>query len=92
MDVAIDPLGRTVQLTEERWGHIIEGHPYMAPFRADLMRAIEEPTHRIEQPRPDQDWFYLQDAGPSRWLKVVVAFDEDSVGSILTAFPRRNKP
>jgi hypothetical protein len=46
MDVAIDPLGRTVQLTEE----------------------------------------------PSRWLKVVVAFDEDSVGSILTAFPRRNKP
>jgi hypothetical protein len=50
MDVATDPLGRRVQLTEERWSDIIEGHPYMAPFRADVMRAIEEPTHRIEQP------------------------------------------
>jgi hypothetical protein len=93
MELTTDPLGRKVQLTEERWNHIVEGHPYMAPFRADVMRAIEEPTHRIEQPRPDQDWFYLQGAGPSRWLKVVVAFDEDSIiGSVRTAFPRRSKP
>jgi hypothetical protein len=92
MDVAIDPLGRTVQLAEERWSHIIKGHPYMAPFRAEVMRAIEAPTQRIEQPRPGQDWFYLQDPEPSRWLKVVVAFDEDSIGSIRTAFPRRSKP
>jgi hypothetical protein len=67
MDETIDPLGRTVQLAEERWQHIIDGHPYMTPF-------------------------YLRGAGPSRWLKVVVAFDEDSVGSIRTAFPRRSKP
>jgi hypothetical protein len=52
MELATDPLGRTVQLTEERWNHIVGGHPYMAPFRADVLRAIEEPTHRIEQPRP----------------------------------------
>jgi hypothetical protein len=92
MELATDPLGRTIQLTEKRWSHIIEGHPYMAPFRADVMRAIGAPTHLIEQPRPGQDWFYLQNAGPSRWLKVVVAFDEDSIGSIRTAFPRRSKP
>jgi hypothetical protein len=58
MDVAVDPLGGDVQLTDERWNHIVEGRPYMAPFRDEVMRAIEEPTHRIEQARPGQDWFY----------------------------------
>ncbi len=92
MDETVDPLGRAVRLAEERWRHIVDGHPYMAPFRAEVLRAIAEPTELIEQPRPGQDWFYLRSAGPSRWLKVVVAFDEDSVGSIRTAFPRRDKP
>jgi hypothetical protein len=54
------------QLTDERWSHIIEGHPYMAPFRADVMRAVQAPTQRMERPRPGQDWFYLEAAGPSR--------------------------
>jgi hypothetical protein len=92
MDTTSDPLGRTVHLTEERWEHIVGGHPYMAPFRAEVLRAVEAPTDHVAQPRLGQDWFYLRDAGPSRWLKVVVAFDGDSVGSIRTAFPRRSKP
>ena len=92
MSTVVDPLGRTVHLTTERWEHIIDGHPYMAPHRAEVLRAVQEPTERIAQPRSGQDWFYLEGAGPSRWLKVVVAFDEDSVGSIRTAFPRRSKP
>jgi hypothetical protein len=92
MDKMIDPRGRTVHLAEERWQHIVDGHPYMARFRAEVLQAVEAPTDLIERPRPAQDWFYLRDAGPSRWLKVVVAFDEDSVGNIRTAFPRRSKP
>lgn len=92
MCTVVDPLSRTVHLTAERWEHIIEGHPYMAPYRAEVLRAVREPTERIAQRRPGQDWFYLLGAGPSRWLKVVVAFDEESVGSIRTAFPRRSKP
>jgi hypothetical protein len=92
MDTIVDPLGRTVRLTDERWRHIVDGHPYMAPFRAEVLQAVRAPTDRAEQPRSGQDWFYLGNAGPSRWLKVVVAFDEDFVGSIRTAFPRRSKP
>jgi hypothetical protein len=35
----------------------------------------------------------FQSAGPSMWLKVVVAFDEDTnTGIVRTAFPRRTKP
>jgi hypothetical protein len=92
LSTVVDPLGRTVHLTAERWEHIIDGHPYMAPHRAEVLRVVREPTARIAQPRPGQDWFYLEGTGPSRWLKVVVAFDEESVGSIRTAFPRRSKP
>jgi hypothetical protein len=89
---AVDPLGRTVHLTADRWEHIIDGHPYMAPYQPDVLRAVRVPTEHMVQPRLGQDWFYLEDAGPSRWLKVVVAFDEESNGSVRTAFPRRRKP
>ncbi len=33
----------------------------------------------------------LRDAGPSRWLKVVVLYDHDK-GSIVTAFARQGRP
>jgi hypothetical protein len=92
LNSVVDPLGRTVHLTGERWEHIVDGHPYMAAHQADVLRAIREPSERIEQARPGQDWFYLEGAGPSRWLKVVVAFDEESTGKVRTAFPRRSKP
>jgi hypothetical protein len=31
----------------------------MAPFRAEVPRAVKAPTDMIERPRPGQDWFYL---------------------------------
>lgn len=51
MSTVVDPLGRTVHLTPERWEHIVNGHPYMAPHRAEVLRAVQEPTERIAQPR-----------------------------------------
>ena len=52
MDETIDPLGRTVHLAEERWQHIIDGHPYMTPFRAEVLRAVEAPTDRSSSRGP----------------------------------------
>ena len=92
MHSIVDPHGRTVHLTDERWAHIIRRHPYMDVFQAGVLQAIIAPTEIVDRPRPGQDWYYLQGAGPSRWLKVVVAFDENNTGSIRTAFPRRSKP
>jgi len=88
---AVDPLGRTAHLTVDRWEHIIDSHPYMAPYQADVPRAVRAPTEHMVQPRPGQDWFYLEDAGPARWLKVVVALTR-SPGSVRMAFPRKRKP
>jgi hypothetical protein len=64
----------------------------MGSLHAEVLRAISEPSELLHSPRVGEDWYYLQGAGPSRWLKVVVAFDENNDGSVLTAFPRRRKP
>jgi hypothetical protein len=92
LETTRDPLGRTVHLTRERWEHIAYGHSPVAALRAQVMRAVREPTTWTEEKRPGEGWFYLEDVGPSRWLKVVVAYDDKSVGNVITAFPRRRHP
>ena len=91
MSNAIDPDDRRVGLTDARWAHIIDGHPELRRLRAEVLRAVEDPTEVIDA-RPGQRWYYLRDVGPSAWLKVVVAFNDKGDGSILTAFPGRSKP
>ena len=87
-----DPKGREISLEDERWAHIIDGHPELSDFRGDVLRAVEAPTEILAGRAPDEEWFYLADAGPSRWLKVVVVFDSADRGRIITAFGRRRKP
>lgn len=89
--ISIDPDGRIVRLTDARWTHITAGHPELTELRADVLRAVSEPTETIDA-RVRQRWYYLHGVGPSAWLKVVVAFDEDGNGSVVTAFSRRRKP
>ena len=87
-----DPRGRKIALTAERWRHIVEGHPELEPHVEDVLCAVRAPTETAPGREPDEEWFYLRDAGPSRWLKVVVAFEGSTSGRIITAFPRRKKP
>lgn len=86
-----DPRGREIVLTAERWQHIVTGHPELAAHVEQVLRAVRAPTEALPGREPDEEWFYLRDAGPSRWLKVVVLF-EGPTGRIITAFPRRRKP
>ena len=86
-----DPSGRSVALSPERWVHITTRHPELHSYRADVLAAVRSPTRRIRGRRPDEEWFYRRGAGPSRWLKVVVAY-EGAVGEIRTAFARRAFP
>ncbi len=41
-----DPDGKQVELTAERWAHIVhpDSHPKMAEDQGDVLRAIEHPT------------------------------------------------
>jgi hypothetical protein len=93
----LDIDGRAVDLTEERWHHIIgaeprrAGHPELARYRADVMRAVQTPDLRLPGRRAGEEWFYLGDVGPSRFLKVVVAY-HGGRGRVITAFARRSAP
>jgi hypothetical protein len=87
----LDPDGRRVELTEERWRHILAGHPELATHLEAVARAVREPDRRLAGRQDDEEWFYLEHAGPSRWLKVVVHYERGR-GRIVTAFGRRSMP
>jgi hypothetical protein len=87
-----DPEGREISLDSERWAHIIDGHPELRETQEEVLRAVESPSEVLAGRAPDEKWFYLEGAGPSRWLKVVVVFDRVGSGRIITAFGRRRKP
>lgn len=87
-----DHRGREVLLSLERWRHIISGHPEIEAFENEIRRAVEAPTAILPGREVNEEWLYLEGAGPSRWLKVVVVFDRAERGRIITAFARRRKP
>jgi hypothetical protein len=89
----LTPDGRRVELTAERWRHIIacDRHPELADLQDDVLRAVTQPTRTRSGREPDETWFYLHGVGPSQWLKVVVVFKAER-GYIVTAFPRRRLP
>jgi hypothetical protein len=87
----LDPDSRRVELTAEGWRHILDGHPELAPHLDAVTRAVREPDRRLAGRHKDEEWFYLEHAGPSRWLKVVVHY-EGGRGRIVTAFARRSMP
>ncbi len=73
----LDPDGRRVVLTEEGWRHIVREHAPLRRHLRTIMEAVREPTQRVPGRSPDEEWFYLAEAGPSRWLKVVVHYEQD---------------
>jgi hypothetical protein len=86
-----DPDGTPVELTFERWRHILRAHPELAPWRRSVLVAVRVPTETHPGGKPNERWHYLLGAGPSLWLKVVVAFEKER-GFVVTAFARRAFP
>jgi hypothetical protein len=43
-----------VILSSERWAHIVDAHPELAPHLDDVLRAVEEPTEILAGHRPDE--------------------------------------
>lgn len=89
----VDPTGRTVVLDSAAWAHIIrpDGHPEMEPLRDAILQAVQAPAASRPGTRPGQEWFYGAGVGPSRFVRVVVAYEGER-GRIVTAFPRRSLP
>jgi hypothetical protein len=88
-----DPDGRRVDLTDERWAHIIrpDGHPDLETLQDQVLEAVAHPDLHLTGRKANEEWFLVAEVGPSRWVQVVVAFGAER-GWIVTAFPRRKQP
>jgi hypothetical protein len=86
-----DQKGRVVELTAERWAHVLERHPELATEQQSVLDAVTKPVREHPGRRPNERWLYVEGSGPSRLLKVVVAY-EGARGWVVTALPRRRFP
>lgn len=87
----LDPDGRRVELTEERWGHILAEHGEMAVHRDGVLATVGAPEHRDPDPRPGRERYWRRGLGPSRWLLAVIDFETDPA-RVVTAFGNRKDP
>jgi hypothetical protein len=87
----VDRDGRRVTLSLEAWGHIVERHSELEPFRSAILAAVADPDRQIPGSEVGEVWCYRHGIGPSLWVKVAVHYEGDE-GRIVTAFPRRRLP
>jgi hypothetical protein len=71
---------------------IARDHPEIASHKDDALRAVSTPDHVAPDPASaKRKRFYVRDAGPSRWLLVVVSY-EQKPARIISAFANRKDP
>jgi hypothetical protein len=90
---AWDPEGNRVVIPADIWrGKVLESHPALSPRLREVLRAIYAPDLILPDPGfKERRNHYLRGAGPSRWLFVVLSYEQEPV-RLISAFPRRKDP
>lgn len=90
---ATDPAGVRVVVPVELWREkILRDHPELAPHLDDVLRAIAEPDQILDDPVYERRHrHYLRGAGPSRWLLVVLSYEQEPA-RVISAFGNRKDP
>jgi hypothetical protein len=88
-----DPQGRGVLLPHGTWyGKILPQHPEVAACLNGILRTVKAPDHAVRDPRhAGRIRYYARGVGPSRWLMVVVSY-EQRPARIVSAFATRKDP
>jgi hypothetical protein len=88
-----DPGGVRVVVPAELWrDKILRDHPELASHLDDVLRAISVPDHVLADPVYEgRRRHYLRGAGPSRWLLVVVSYEQEPA-RVISAFGNRKDP
>jgi hypothetical protein len=90
---ARDPDGVRVIVPAALWHEkVLRDHPELGSHFADVIRAISEPDQVTPDPISDgRRRHYLRNAGPSRWLLVVLSYEQEPA-RLITAFANRKDP
>jgi hypothetical protein len=88
-----DPAGARVVLDGRVWDEkVVRDPPEVASHKDDALRAVSAPDHVAHDPgSADRKRFYLRGVGPSRWLIVVVSYDQKPA-RIISMFANREDP
>lgn len=90
---SIDPDGKPVVLLGRVWhAKVLHDHPEMEGHTNSVLRAVAAPSHTAIDPAyENRRRYYLLGAGPSRWLMVVVSYEQEPA-RIISAFGNRKDP
>jgi hypothetical protein len=90
---ANDPGGVRVVVAAQLWREkVLRDHPELESHLADVLRAVAEPDLIASDPAYEsRRRHYLRDIGPSRWLLVVVSYEQEPA-RVITAFGNRKDP
>jgi hypothetical protein len=70
----------------------VRDHPEIAEHKVDALQAVSAPDHVAPDPIFEQRTrYYARGVGPSRWLLVVVSY-EQTPARIVSAFANRKDP
>jgi len=88
-----DPGSTRVVLLADVWRNkILRDHPELEGHLADVLRAVWQPDLVLPDPVFEaRRRHYLRDAGPSRWLLVVVSYEQEPA-RVISAFGNRKDP
>jgi hypothetical protein len=87
-----DPDGRSVVLLARIWeDKITKDHPELRAHLEHVLSTVTHPDHAEPDPRLRRRRYYRRRVGPSRWLLVVVSFEQQP-GRIITAVATRKDP
>ena len=88
-----DPAGALVVLDDALWREkIVRDHPEIDSHRVDALRTVSAPDHVAPDPSfEDRKRYYARGVGPSRWLLVVVSY-EQTPARIVSVFANRKDP
>lgn len=71
---------------------ILRDHPELASHLDDVLRAVADPDRVLPDPVYERRRrHYLRGAGPSRWLLVVVSYEQEPA-RVISAFGNRKDP
>ena len=71
---------------------VLRDHPEMAPHLGDVVATVERPDHVSSDPRDDRLRYYRRHVGPSRWLLVVVSYEQAPARVITALALRKDRP
>lgn len=87
-----DPDGALVVLPARIWeDKVVVDHPELGDLRQQVLEAINAPDHVEPDPQADRRRYYRRGVGPSKWLMVVVSFEQEPA-RIITALALRKDP